>query len=130
MPTRSTLTSTSPSCGSGRSSSTSSSTSGPPNSLTWMARMARGTLPVLLVPVHRLRREGRQAHGHVLGASGLRGRVADPLAAAHQHRASGAHAEVAVLVLHVEAAVEHDRVLVELGPLPRLAPALGRAHPC
>src|SRR5438105_921749 len=42
MPQRSTLTSTSPSFGSGRSISLSCRTSGPPNSSIWIARMRAG----------------------------------------------------------------------------------------
>jgi hypothetical protein len=42
IPARETLMSTSPSAGTGRGRSTSWSTSGPPYSSIWIARMARG----------------------------------------------------------------------------------------
>ena len=69
-----------------------------------------------------------QADRDVLRAAVLGRGVAHPLPAAHEHGLAGAHVQLALLVLHAQAAAEHDRVLVELRALPGLEPALRRAH--
>src|SRR3989449_10212560 len=86
------------------------------------------------VAVHRLRREGRHAHRDVLRTLRLGRAVLHPLAAPRDDGLSRAHVERPAGVLHAQQALQHDRVLVELGRLPRLDPAGGapliRHAPC
>src|SRR6266478_5553458 len=80
------------------------------------------------VAVHRLRREGRHAHRDVLRTLRLGRAVLHPLAAPRDDGLSRAHVDRPAGVLHAEQALQHDRVLVELGRLPRLDPAGGAPH--
>src|SRR5258705_136194 len=80
------------------------------------------------VAVHRLRREGRHAHRDVLRTLRLGRAVLHPLAAPRDDGLSRAHVDRPAGVVHTQQALQHDRVLVELGRLPRLDPAGGAPH--
>src|SRR4051794_34657593 len=83
----------------------------------------------VLVAMDRAGRERRQADRDVLGAAGGGRRVAHPLAGTHEHGLTGAHVErLFPVLLDPQDALDHDRVLVEVRPLTRLEPALGRTH--
>src|SRR5437870_4110019 len=88
----------------------------------------RTTPDTLAVPVHRLRREGRHAHRDVLRALRLGRAVLHPFAAPRDDGLSRAHVDRPGGVLDAQQALQHDRVLVELGRLPRLDPASGASH--
>src|SRR5437763_14228697 len=77
------------------------------------------------VAVHRLWREGRHADRDVLRTLRLGRAVLHPLAAPRDDGLSRAHVDRPAGVLHAQQALQHDRVLVELGRLPRLDPAGG-----
>src|SRR5437773_495476 len=73
------------------------------------------------VSVHEGGREGRDADGDVLRP--LRRAVAHPLTLPRDHGLARPDVDRALLVLHAQRPAEHQRVLVELGPLAGLAPA-------
>src|SRR3954452_24687158 len=77
----------------------------------------------------RVGRERGQADRDVVRAARLRRRVAHPLAGFHENGLARANVGLAAFVLDVEGAVDDDRVLVDLGTLAGLLPALGRLHP-
>ena len=54
--------------------------------------------------------------------------VADPLLGRGDYGLAGANVDDAALVLDSEQTSQHDRDLLELGPLPGLLPATGRDH--
>src|SRR5262249_12592458 len=83
---------------------------------------------VLAVPVRGFRGEGGQADRDVLGAFLAGRRILNPLAAAHDHRLTGAHLEHARAARHAQEPPQDDRVLVELRRLTGLDPTCGTAH--
>ena len=78
--------------------------------------------------MHRIRREGRQAHGDVFGPVGMRRAVLHPLALRRVHRLASLDRERDGMGLHLQLAAQHDGVFVELRGLPGLDPAAGAAH--
>ena len=66
----------------------------------------------LRVAVDGVGREGRQADGDVLGALGLGGAVADPLAGLGDDGLARAHVQLAALVLHAQHALDDDEMRI------------------
>src|SRR5690349_15816247 len=81
-----------------------------------------------IVAVDRVRGEGGQADGDVLGAAWSRAAVAHPFARPGMYCLASPDRHLAALVVHDQSAVKHDGEFIELGPLPRLGPAGRAAH--
>src|ERR1041384_2730378 len=82
-----------------------------------------GGSPPLLVSMHRLHREGRDAHGDVLRAVRSRRAVLNPFSMVRDDRLPGMNVDDTTLVRHPEHPFEHDTVFVELRRLPGFDPA-------
>src|SRR6185503_5332472 len=91
-------------------------------------RLRPPQLAGLLVAMHDVGRESRQADRDVLGALGVGAAIAHPLARLADDRLAGGDARLAALVLDADAAAQHHSDLGELGALAGLLPAAGRAH--
>src|SRR5215470_11849726 len=83
---------------------------------------------LLIVAVDRIRGEGGQADGDVLGAAWFRAAVAHPFARPGMYCLASPDRHAAALVVHHQGAVKHDCEFIELGALPRLGPASRAAH--
>ena len=79
--------------------------------------------------MHRVRRKGREADRHVLGAVRFRSAVADPFPCGRHNRLSGAHVEGAAFAARPSTCSENDRDFLELGSLARFLPSAGGDHP-
>ena len=84
-------------------------------------------LTLLGVPVDGLHRKRRQAYRDVFGTP-VRRAVANPLAGRCDDSLSSVDVDHAVLVLDADGALQHDRDLLELRPLPGLVPSRRRDH--
>src|SRR5581483_8342736 len=73
-------------------------------------------------------RERGQADRDVFGAFGVGRGIADPLAFARDDGLTRRYIHDAAMMLHAQTAAQDDGELVELGRLPRLAPARRAAH--
>src|SRR6266516_2898316 len=80
-----------------------------------------------VITVHDARSEGRQADGDVLRPAAGRA-VTHPFARPGVHALAGLDRHPAAIELDDQGSPEHDRELVDLGPLPRLGPAGRAAH--
>src|SRR5687767_3806575 len=84
---------------------------------------------LLSIAMDGLERKRRQTNGDVLGASGFRRAVPNPLACVRHDGLTGADVERAAFVLDAQQAAKHDRNLFELRTLSRLGPPFRRHHP-
>src|SRR5215472_15722741 len=82
----------------------------------------------LLITVHRVHGECRQADGDVLGAIGFGRGVLDPFASMRDYSLSRADIEFSGFGCHAKQAAQNDGELVEVRSLPWLNPALWTAH--
>src|SRR5262245_56099377 len=81
------------------------------------------------VAMDRLRREGGNADGDVLGAPRFRCTVTHPFAARRRHRLTSLYPLDARPGFNVKDASKHDGVFVELRRLARLRPSRRTVHP-
>ena len=82
----------------------------------------------LLVAMHRLHRESRQAYRDVFGAAFGGSGILDPLTAVGDDGLAGRDVQFAVFVFYPKRAPEDDGEFVELRSLSGLFPALRTAH--
>jgi hypothetical protein len=78
--------------------------------------------------VNRVRRERRQAHGDVFGASGKWRGIAYPFSAMRDDGLARRNIHLAMLMLDAQRSAQHHGVFIKIGSLPRFLPAFGAAH--
>jgi len=85
-----------------------------------------GTL--IRVAMYGVRRKCRQAHSDILRAIVAGGAVTHPLAAMHNDRLPGGYFLNGIAGFHLQFALQHNRVFVELRRLSGLLPARWTGH--
>src|SRR5260370_35606832 len=83
---------------------------------------------VLLVAMHRLRRESRQANRDVFGAAGKWSRVADPFAAGRDDGLPGRHIQFPGFMLHPQRAPQDYGELTKFRSRARFLPPFRTCH--